>query len=487
MADSTIQDLPPASVITGDNILPLVQSGDTKSATVQTVFTDTLTSDQYGNVLGLIDGMANHRPSLSYVLEDNKVFLEVEAVGGGDLTFTYANGDTWVLNCTTNIGTGGKARTEIEQGTVTDTRFTVNYVTWSEQEGAPILVNSSELPVGRYNTIAYTAIQDYPTVATEGMKVYQRTTEVMEHGEHGALARMRENMRLATSSRWWDGMSPTLTITPNPTAMDNVNLTITSGVGYQLNRQTTPALDIAVDGIYLSGISGNGTLQNLQKITDLNEITETSLGQTLGDGNLLIMDVSININYDHASCALFVTPDSELYTDEATAKLAAKLGRNLPQPDKSQSVNTPLCRILLKYSTANNGTIVNAFTGAQEVWNESPFSATTPNYPSSYPSNSDVYIAEITKTGASKMQLLFDDFLTQTNADFIYIEDEAYTVIQTLSGDLGAFSSQEVLGETIRAHFTSNANVNRRGARIVGYRWAETIPAGAEVIDLRQT
>ena len=55
----------------------------------------------------------------------------------------------------------------------------------------------------------------------------------------------------------------------------------------------------------------------------------------------------------------------------------------------------------------------------------------------------------------------------------------------TYHGNLGAFTSVDVAGDTIKVHFTSDSSVRRSGWHIDTLEHASTVASGAEFVDLR--
>ncbi len=96
----------------------------------------------------------------------------------------------------------------------------------------------------------------------------------------------------------------------------------------------------------------------------------------------------------------------------------------------------------------------------------------SPNYPSNYDDNYN-YTWTITHPGAVQMAIHFDNFYTEGGSDYIQIYDGSDNYINGYSGNLGAFKSTVVDGDTIKVAFTSDGSVNYSGWHIDSYTYYE--------------
>ncbi|OQX93047.1 MAG: hypothetical protein B6I17_04550 [Tenericutes bacterium 4572_104] len=433
---------------------------------------------------GYLDSMSLDKADLSLVTQDDKIYVDARAINGGDIKF-YLEGKEYSLDCTTGDGADGRARVEIPQGTSTLDKFSIVYAAFSQQEDKIKLFNSEVFPVGAFLPIAYISIQDYNSVVANGPIVFQRTTEAITFGGQGAISRMRENTRLVKGGGYRSGIDASLVITQVIGGLDNIAISFTSGSVYQINRQSFPAMDIAADGVFLSGISNNGTLKNFDKIYNLNQINETSEGEALVDGDCITWDIYGNINYSHNDCKLFVIPFSKKFTNEADAAMFARGGRNLKIPHNHRTVGFHICRLAMKYSIANGGTWTNLLIDTVDIWTVDVANIISPNYPNDYPNGADE-THTISKAGALEMKVIFETFDTEADYDFVRLYDINDNLINTYHGNLGDnWKSDSVPGDTVKVRFTSDSSVIRKGFKIAAYEYKTQIASGSEIIDIR--
>lgn len=89
----------------------------------------------------------------------------------------------------------------------------------------------------------------------------------------------------------------------------------------------------------------------------------------------------------------------------------------------------------------------------------------SPNYPSDYPNSQDD-TTTITKSGATKIRVVFDAFYTESGYDYVYILDGSGSQVASYNGNLGSFTSVEVDGDTLKVRFTSDGSVVKSGFHI---------------------
>jgi len=114
-------------------------------------------------------------------------------------------------------------------------------------------------------------------------------------------------------------------------------------------------------------------------------------------------------------------------------------------------------------------------SGTQTVYSvphDVDYDLASPNYPSNYDDNYN-HTWTITHPGATKMAVHFDNFNTEGGSDYVQIYDGSDNYINGYSGDLGAFKSATVDGDTIKVAFTSDGSVNYSGWHIDSYTYYE--------------
>lgn len=300
-------------------------------------------------------GTAIEQQELTVVVSGGSVYVDVELVGGGDLPIR-TNDDVYFLDCTTGAGVGGKARVELVQGTTNTLKRNIIYAYLNV--GVPtlgVVENVSLLPQ-QFVWIGVVAIKDDLATLVEGPQVFQRVTDAAFHNQRGRLSYLGERLRIE-GGKWWEGVDTTVTITPQALANDDVQVSVLTGIVYQLHRQTFPALDSSTDGIYVSGVDNTGLLQTYDKLTNLNQCTEYADGATIQDGDYYNLVIWGAINKTTGTCKIYVNPSASGYSDQSEAYNDDNDLANLSVPDEFRTVAFLIARIPLKYTNANNGTI----------------------------------------------------------------------------------------------------------------------------------
>ena len=294
---------------------------------------------------------------------------------------------------------------------------------------------------------------------------------------------MRQKLR-AMGAVYWSGIDPILDITTNAGSEDNINFTVTNGEVFQLHRQAFPDYDISADGIYISNSTSSGTLTNYQKITDLNSIHEVADGTALSTGDSINLCIWGSINYSSGDCKLFVNLPEGKYTVDADAISDADGTLQDKIPVAFRTTGFLIARLVLKYTTADNVTWENLLGDPVTTWQSDAANSTSPNYPSNYGNNADV-TNTLTKTGAVAVRVHFSNFITEANYDYVRLYNAADVLYYTYHGSLGAFTSPEIPGTTVKVRFTSDGSVTRSGFKIDALEYKKTSIVGAEVDDLR--
>jgi len=436
--------------------------------------------DQVDDSLRYLQSMSEEQQSLTVVVDSSKVYLDVEAIGGGDMHYNIEGVDL-CLNCTTGSGVNGRARVELIQGTSTTVVRSICYVAYSEQNGCLELFSSIAFPSGGFAPVAVVGIRDHASVTANDPMIMQRTTEAVSHNNKGAISWMREKLRYL-GAQWAGGVDQELGITTNAGSEDNIDMEFTSGVVFQLHRQNFPPMSISGDGIFVANASGLGALTNFQKLTDLNEIHEDSKGTALTDVDSLVLTIGGVMNYN-GYCKLMVKLGEKNAVDADTVS-EAKYGRLQNIRGEFKTVGFHICLLALKYNTADSGTWTNLLTASTLAWRSETKDVGSPNYPADYPRNSDVTTV-LTKSGAVSVRVHFDAFFTEANYDFVYLYDGSDVLKYTYHGNLNEFTSGPITGATVKVRFVSDNNVQETGFHINALEYSEVIAGGAQVIDVR--
>ena len=304
---------------------------------------------------GIHDGTALEKQDLFVLENGGNVYVDVEKDGGGDL-IVYFGSVSYVLDCTTSTGVNGRARVQIVAGTTTSAQSNNIYVYLSG--GVPVLgsVTTFAAMPSEFAWIGIVSVRDAANVVVEGAMVMQRFNDSVASGDRGRISYLGERLRIIGSS-WWEGVDQTVTLTPNAGALDSLQISVITGIVYQLHRQSFPVRNSATDGIYVSGVSGTGTLSNYDKLLNLNQALEYSDGSAVQDGDFFNLVTWGAINKNQTDCKLFVNPSAAGYTSAVAAYNDSDNLANFSTPDQFKTVGFLIARIPLKYTAANNGTL----------------------------------------------------------------------------------------------------------------------------------
>jgi len=442
---------------------------------------------------GYLDGMSQQRQELFVEIELGEVYLDIQAIGGGDIDY-YIDKKRWVLDCTTGDGVDGKARVQLLQGTYSTTQINYIYAAVNETENKLELYSSQSPPSNNFVWVAYAVILDDVKTLADSPLVLQRLTEAVEHNGRSAISWGRERLR-SGDCRLLSGCDQYFNIVSNAGSEDNVLLTLTNAVVFQLHRQMWENYDISTQGIWVANSDGAGSFDNYTKFTDLKDVLhELKDGTTLNDGDIVNFYIWGAINYNGDS-KVFVNISTGKYTVEDDAKKDVDETMDLRIPNEFRSVSFSIMRGIVKWNTLNSGTWTNVLSETVQVWKSVVIDSKTTNYPSKYPNNMDI-IQTFTQPGALKVRMVMNDFDMESNYDFAEFKNgvDAFSSTVTarrssptaFSGDLAAFTSPEIDGDTIRVNYTSDGSVTRSGAQSVSLEYLEsTAGAGSEIRDYR--
>ena len=436
-------------------------------------------SAELTEVMPILDSMSQHQQEIRIAESGGELYLETQRVGGGDMIYRL-DGENKTLDCTTGDGVDGWARVKIEQGTATQDVLSYSYVAWSEQDNALKIFNSLTMPSDTYCLVGITCVQDAATWLTDGPVRLQRTTEAIAHNGQGATSRLREKSRLILNHRRLDGFEPFVQLTG--TTPTTIELSVVSGAAYQLNRQTSPPLDISVDGIYVYGMQGSGISQNLSKLTDLNQLTFDVNGDTLNSGDSVVWTVYENVNYDHDTCKLFVVPGQK-YTSDSETIMEAKYSL-LSMDIKHRPVAVPIARFAMKRTSSTNNTWTNLLTNSTTIWEGRSISVKTPNYPDNYDNNYHAVMATLSQPGSTACRVRARDFNTEVGWDFIRFRTSGGTSVYSYNGNLVPFTTPNMGMDTVQIYADFDGSVVRSGCWFDRFEYARTVASGAGYISL---
>ncbi len=194
----------------------------------------------------------------------------LEQTGGGDLTMVFSDGFT-NLDCT--------PPETISLTAGTDTNPQINYI-YIPESTKVLTVSTSGFPVAEHIKLADVFVQSASKVQEDDPLVNRNWNDRIKIvGDNGHILHLGERLRQDPAS-WSSGAVGTCTV-DSPTA-SNVYVSNTSGVIYQLHKQTFPAMDIEVsDDVHIA----NHFTTPYVDVTNLNAQTSDALGVTLANSS----------------------------------------------------------------------------------------------------------------------------------------------------------------------------------------------------------
>lgn len=247
-------------------------------------FTPTENYHKFAHIEEAASGMSYERPSITYIDDGVEIYAEVESENQKNIIYVFEEQE-FVLNCTSNIGTNGKAKVQLIQGT--NTLPVENYIYVTKLGNEAILNASTTFPSGEFAWVGKVAINDITFFQQNGIISSQRYTDCKRHNGRGALSYEREKIRTLGVS-YESGVIPIITIDQAPSP-DSVLLSTSLGEVYQMHKSIFPAFDISTDGLYVL----NDFFQPYKKITNINEIIFDSSGNTLNNRSFNLVFVGI--------------------------------------------------------------------------------------------------------------------------------------------------------------------------------------------------
>ena len=256
----------------------------------------------------LADGLTIDRQSCFITNISGTVYFETEKIGGGDIRAVFG-GTTYTLDCTTGSGVGGRARVALTSGT--DSVPVGNYI-YLTQNGSECLLNAStSFPSGEFAALGRAVLQSAATTLTDGPLALQRfSDDITRSGGRGRVDYMGERIR-AQGAVWASGAQATV----NDDAGGNVTLEISSGVVYQMHRQTFAAEADPATMHVVNDPDGAFT-----KITNFNEINKDANGDAIVNRRWFgVRIIGFAASGDSGVDRLFVQLPTGVYSTEAAA------------------------------------------------------------------------------------------------------------------------------------------------------------------------
>lgn len=303
------------------------------------------------SVIKIFNGAVLEDTATTVVSDGDDVTLSYQKSGGGDLSLFF-NGTFDAFDSTDPIAT-------IVLTPGTDTVPVLNYVYIPESTG--VLTKSTVgFPATQHVPVATALIQSAASAQTDGVfKLHAWTDHLADSNEQGHLSHVNNWIRHQHAT-WLSGAVPSLDITVNGGAIDNVFFSNTLGSILQLHDHAFPALDMAVsDPVFVV----NDITTAYDRITDLSSLDVDSLGATLRSNNtyysLVIFGVASEAGADSK---LFCNLPSGSYASSADAINDVSRYSNFDIPIDFKGTGFLIARVILRYQTSDSGTLTEVET-----------------------------------------------------------------------------------------------------------------------------
>lgn len=279
--------------------------------------------------------------AVSVASDGATITFSVEKTGGGDLTVVFSDGyyDWDTTPADTVTLTAG-----------TDTAPQINYV-YFLQSTKTLTASTAGWPGTEHAPLATVLCQSAASLQTDGpYKLHAWTDHVVKTTDNmGHISHLNYWIRQQNAT-WASGVAPTLTITPNGGAPDNVIFTSTAGVVLQLHTHAFPAFAGTPD-IYVV----NDSVTAYNKVTDLNTQLTDSTGASMS-GRYFSLVIWGVVNEGASNCKLMCNLPSGSYNNQADLEDDPNGYADFSIPTEFTGTGFLIAQLLLRHQAAASGT-----------------------------------------------------------------------------------------------------------------------------------
>lgn len=318
--------------------------------TVGTIDVSISIGSNTGGVIKIFNGSVLEDTTTTISSNGSAVTLSYEQNGGGDLSL-FLNGGFIVFDSTP------AATVSLTPGSDTSPQMNYIYI----PESTMVLTNStSGFPTTQHIPVATAYVQSAASAQTDGvMKFHAWTDHLSDISDQGHLYHVNKWIRNQPST-WEDGVIPTTTITTNPSAIDNVYFSNTSGNILQLHTHLFPAIDTATTG-HIHAI--NDPITSYRKVEDLSDLDLDSEGVSLRSNNTYYSIVIWGVvSETTADSQLYCNLPSGSYSSSVDATTDPLRYSNYTVPAEFRGTGFLIARVTLRYQTADSGTLTEINT-----------------------------------------------------------------------------------------------------------------------------
>jgi len=297
-------------------------------------------ADTYVAAIDTTNGVVLEEIDVDVTSDGATITCSVQKVGGGDLTVSFSDG-FYDWDCTpadTVTLTAG-----------TDTAPQTNYV-YLDQGTKTLTANTTGMPATEIAPITKVICQSAASLQTKkAYAVHGCYGTAIDSTSKGLDSNITCWIR-RQHANWFSGVAPTLTITPNGGAPDNVIFTSTAGVVLQMERKTFPAFTGTPD-VYT--VNDATTPYNI--VTDLNALLTDSAGVSMSGRYFTLVIWGVQ-SEDSADCKLMVNLPGGSYANQALLLADAQKYANFTIPSDFKGTGFLIYQMNLRHSVAAGGT-----------------------------------------------------------------------------------------------------------------------------------
>ncbi len=304
-----------------------------------------------GEVIKIFNGAILEDHSIAVTSNGTVVTLTLEKNGGGDLSLFF-DGAFSIFDTTP------AASVTLTAGS--DPAPTLNFI-FIPKSTKTLTANTTGFPTNEQIVpVAEIIVQSAVSIQTDGCyKCHAWTDHLADSIGQGHLSHLNNWIRHQPAT-WLSGVAPSVAITVNGGAIDNVYYSNTSGNILQLHEHIFPARDMETgDPIFII----NDPNTAYRKTTDLSTADETSLGVTLRSNNTYYSIVVWGvISEGGTDSKIYGNLPSGSYANSVDA-ITDPLGfTNTVIPSQFTGTGFLIARLVLRYQTVASGTITEILT-----------------------------------------------------------------------------------------------------------------------------
>lgn len=286
------------------------------------------------------NGAIVESPVATVASDGTTITLSVERSGTGDLTVVFSDGfyDWDTTPAATVTLTAGS-----------DTAPQLNYI-YFDKATKTLLSSTVSWPSTEHAPIATVLCQSAASLQTDGSyKVHAWTDHVKASNDSGHIGHLNYWIRYQNAT-WRSGVTPTLTITTQGAAPDDVIFTSSSGSVLQLHDHAFPTFSGTPD-MYVV----NDSTTAYDKITNMNTILTDSTGATLSARYFSLVVWGV-VSEAGADCKLMVNLPGGSYGNASTLDADLSKYADFSIPSDFKGTGFLIAQINLRHQTISSGT-----------------------------------------------------------------------------------------------------------------------------------